>query len=181
MLKIISVVAALLLMPVQAAADPRPGFHSGPVFSTFGDIASVQSDQPIPEGTVFRVAFDVSESATPGQLNRAIDSAARFINLHVEAGVPIADIHVAVVVHGGAVADLLTQAAYAGRNDGATNGSAPAIAALAAQGVEFWLCGQSAAAQQITKADTLPEVGMSYSAMTAFALLQQRGYTVNPF
>lgn len=181
MLKIMSIVTALLLLPLQAAANPRPGFHSGPVFSSFGDIASVRSDQPIPEGTVFRVAFDVSEKATPGQLNRAFESAARFINMHVEAGVPITDIHVAIVVHGGAAVDLLSPAAYAGRNDGATNGSAVAIAGLAAQGVEFWLCGQTAAAQQITKVDLLPDVGLSLSAMTAFALLQQRGYTVNPF
>lgn len=180
MLKILPVVAALLLLPLQAHADPRPGFHAGPVFTTFGDIASVENDLPIPQGTVFRVLFDVSDKATPGQLSRHIDSAARFINMHVEAGVPIADIHIAIVVHGGAAADLLSQAAYAERNAGATNGSALAIAELKAQGVEFWLCGQTAAAYQITKADLLPDVGMSLSAMTASALLQQRGYTLNP-
>jgi intracellular sulfur oxidation DsrE/DsrF family protein len=180
MLKFIPVVIALLLLPVQAHAEPRPGFHAGPVFTSFGDIASVESDLPIPQGTVFRVLFDVTDKATPGQLSRHIDSAARFINMHVEAGVPIADIHVAIVVHGGAAADLLTQSAYAARNDGATNGSARAIAELKAHGVEFWLCGQTAAAYQITRSDLLPEVGMSLSAMTASALLQQRGYTLNP-
>lgn len=181
MLKTIPVIVALLLLPMQAAAEPRAGLHTGPVFTTFGHIAPVESDLPIPEGTIFRVAFDLSEKATPGQLNRTIDSVARFINMHVEAGVPLSDIHVAVIVHGGASADLLIPAVYADRNDGATNGSAGPIAELAARGVEFWLCGQTAAAQQLTRADLLPEVGMSLSAMTAFALLQQRGYTLNPF
>ncbi|WP_339929338.1 DsrE family protein [uncultured Brevundimonas sp.] len=180
MLKLLPIVAALLLLPLQAAAEPRAGFHTGPVFTTFGHIASVQSDLPIPEGTVFRVVFDVTDKATPGQLNRTIDSAARFINMHVEAGVPVADIHVAIVVHGGAAADLLTPSVYAARNDGATNGSAAAIAELTAHGVDIWLCGQTAAAQQITKADLLPGVGLSLSAMTALALLQQQGYTLNP-
>ena len=178
--KIIPIVAALLLLPVAANAEPRAGFHTGPVFTTFGDIAPVESDLPIPEGTVFRVIFDITDKATPGQLNRSIDSAARFINMHVEAGVPLADIHVAIVVHGGAAADLLTQDAYAARNDGAVNGSAPAIAELTAHGVHIWLCGQTAAANQFTKADLLPGVGLSLSAMTAFALLQQQGYTLNP-
>lgn len=175
-----AVVAALLLLPVQAVAEPRAGFHAGPVFPTFGDIATVESELPIPEGTVFRVIFNVTDKATPGQFNRAIDSAARFINMHVEAGIPLADIHVAVVVHGGAAADLLTQEVYAARNDGAVNGSAPTIAALAAHGVDIWLCGQTAVAYRMTKADLLPEVKLSLSAMTAFALLQQQGYTLNP-
>lgn len=178
--KIIPIVAALLLLPVAAAAEPRAGFHAGPVFTTFGDIAPIQSDLPIPEGTVFRVVFNVTDKATPGQLNRVIDSAARFINMHVEAGVPLADIHVAIVVHGGAAADLLTQDAYAARNDGAVNSSAPAIAELTAHGVDIWLCGQTAAAYPFTKADLLPGVGVSLSAMTAFALLQQQGYTLIP-
>lgn len=180
MLKIVAVAVALFLIPLQAVAEPRAGFHTGPVFTTFGDIATVQSDLPIPEGTVFKVVFDVTDKATPGQLNRTFDSAARFINMHVEAGVPIADIHVAIVVHGGAAVDLLTQESYAARNDGAVNGSAAAIAELTAHGVDIWLCGQTAAAQQITRADLLPGIGMSLSAMTAFALLQQQGYTLNP-
>ncbi|MGV9006493.1 MAG: DsrE family protein [Brevundimonas sp.] len=181
MLKILPVVIALLLLPAQALAEPAPGFHSGPVFTTFGDIAPVESDLAIPEGTVFRVVFNVSAKATPGQLNTTINAAARFINMHVEAGVPISDIHVALVVHGGASSDLLTPAVYAARNGGAANGSAQAISELVDQGVAFWLCGQTATAYQITKADLLPGVGMSLSAMTAFALLQQQGYTLNPF
>lgn len=180
MLKMLPLIAAMVLLPMQAVAEPRAGFHTGSVFTTFGDIATVESDLPIPEGTVFRVVFDVTEKATPGQLNRTIDSAARFINMHVEAGVPLADIHVAIVVHGGAAADLLTGDAYAARNDGAVNGSASAIAELTAHGVDIWLCGQTAAAYQFTKADLLPGVGVSLSAMTAFALLQQQGYTLIP-
>ena len=71
MLKTLPLVAALLLLlPAQAIAEPRAGFHTGPVFTTFGHIAPVESDLPIPEGTVFRVVFDVTDKATPGQLNR---------------------------------------------------------------------------------------------------------------
>ena len=48
-------------------------------------------------------------------------------------------------------------------------------------GVRFIVCGQSAAAQGIAQDDMIPGVEMALSAMTAHALLQQRGYTVNPF
>jgi intracellular sulfur oxidation DsrE/DsrF family protein len=175
--------AALLMLPItMAAAAPRPGFHYGPVFPHDGEVASVpDSDMPIPPGTVFKVAFDITEQAKPGEISRAIDTAARFTNMLAEAGVPQKDIHIALVFHGPGAIDLLKPAAYAARTNGATNATAPLIAELAAKGVQFWLCGQSAAGQKIVKADVLPEVKMSLSAMVAFAMLQQQGYTVNPF
>ena len=49
------------------------------------------------------------------------------------------------------------------------------------QGVRFIVCGQSAAGQGVAKSELLPGVEMALSAMTAHALLQQQGYTVNPF
>ncbi len=47
--------------------------------------------------------------------------------------------------------------------------------------MQFVQCGQSAASNHIANADLLPGVKMSLSAMTAQALLQQSGYTLNPF
>ena len=69
----------------------------------------------------------------------------------------------------------------AARSDGAENGSAALIAALVDSGVEIFLCGQSAAAHGVDRDDLLPGVRMALSAMTQHALLQQRGYTLNPF
>ena len=47
--------------------------------------------------------------------------------------------------------------------------------------VKFYLCGQSAAAQGIGKGDLLPGVKMALSAMTMHALLDQQGFSLNPF
>ncbi|MDO9489432.1 MAG: DsrE family protein [Sphingomonadaceae bacterium] len=171
----------MLLAAPAAAAPPRPGFVAGPVFSDFGHIAPVASDLAIPADAAFKVAFDLSAKATPGEISKTIDSAARFINMHVAAGVPVANVKVAIVVHGAASGDLLKPEAYAARNNGAVNGSVAAIAALTSHGVDIWLCGQSAVASSIDKADLIPGVKMALSAMTAFALLQRQGYTVNPF
>ena len=173
--------AALVLLPVAATAQDRSAFHPGPVFKDFAPIADVQSDVAIPKGTHFKVDFDVSEKAKPGELSRAIEAAGRFINMHVAAGVPLESIKVAIVVHGGAVADLLNPASYAARNEGKANGSATAIAQLIGKGVEIHMCGQSAASYGIKNADLLPGVKMTLSAMTSHALLQQAGYTLNPF
>ena len=170
--------ALALSCPASAQLE---GFTTGPVFKDFGPTADVQTDAPLPEGTRFRIAFDVSKKASPGKINRTIESAARFINMHVKAGVPAENIKLAVVVHGGAAGDLVKQDIYAARNEGAANGSADAIAILQRHGVEFRLCGQSAAAYKISNGNLLPGVKMDLSAMTAHALLQQDGYTLNPF
>ncbi|MEM8917511.1 MAG: DsrE family protein [Pseudomonadota bacterium] len=170
--------AVLGLSP--ALAQPQ-GFANGPVFEDFGPAAEVQTDEPLPADSKFKIAFDVAKKAEPGTLNRSFESAARFINMHAKAGVPVENIRLAIVVHGGAAGDLLSQTAYAARNKGANNGSAAAIAALQEKGVIFHLCGQSAAAHKIRNTDLLPGVRMDLSAMTAHARLQQQGYTLNPF
>ncbi|QTD56857.1 DsrE family protein [Parasphingorhabdus cellanae] len=157
------------------------GFKTGPVFNDFGPTAPVQADTAIAATTQFKIAFDIAKKADAGKLNRTIESAARFINMHVAAGVPADNIRLAIVVHGAASVDLTKQALYSARNNDTTNGSANAIAVLQKHGVEFRLCGQSAAAHQISNADLLPGVKMDLSAMTAHALLQQKGYTLNPF
>lgn len=176
---------AALFFSAFAFANPAlaqlEGFSTGPVFDDFGPTAPVQSDILVTPETQFKIAFDVAKKAEPGKLNRTIESAARFINMHVAAGVPVENIRLAIIVHGGASVDLAKQTLYGVRNDGATNGSANAIAALQKHGVEFRLCGQSAAAHKITNTDLLPGVKMDLSAMTGHALLQQRGYTLNPF
>ena len=174
-------IAPLLALSVPAAAQELPSSMTpGPVFP-FGPVAEVKSDMPIPEGTEFKMAFDLSDAAPAGEANRGLVTLARFFNMHVRAGVPEDNIHLAAVVHGGAGVDLLNEAAYAKRRDGKENANAAIVAALLDKGVRVILCGQSAAAMGIAKSDLLPGVEMALSAMTAHALLQQQGYALNPF
>lgn len=168
-------------MPALAQDALRPGFHAGSVIPAFGPVATVEGHSPIPATATFSIAYDVSEPGKPGSINRSIETAARFINMHVEAGVPRDAIRLAVVVHGQAAFDLTDAATYAGKHDGAANANLAAIATLLQHDVQFILCGQSAAALGIERESLAPGVQMALSAMTAHALLQQQGYTLNPF
>ncbi|MEO9601246.1 DsrE family protein [Parasphingorhabdus sp.] len=178
-----SYLAALLplLALAQPAAAQMENFKTGPVFEDFGPTAPVEMDEPLAQDSIFNIAFDVAKAADPEKLNRTIESAARFINMHVAAGVPTENIHLAIVVHGGASFDLTNHESFAARKEGRKNASASAIAQLQEYGVKFYLCGQSAAAYGISNADLLPGVKMSLSAMTTHALLQQQDYMLNPF
>ena len=165
--------AALLVfaLPLPALAGPDD-FKTGPAIPGYGPVAKVPEAGPISRDTVMKVAFDVSAAAEPGKLNRTLETAARFLNMHEAAGIPAENISLAVVVHGPAAADLLK---------GKGNANAPLIAALLKHRVRIILCGQTAAYRDITKADLLPGVELSLSAMTAHAQLQHDGYTLNPF
>lgn len=160
----------LALLPVIAIAD-FSSFTTGPVFEDFGPVADIDITLPVPEDAVFRHSFDVSKRAEDGEPNRTLVSAARFINMHARAGVDADRIELAVVVHGTAVHDV----------SGEAPGSAELVAALIKRGVSIIVCGQSAAYYDVETDDLMPGVEMALSAMTAHALLQQQGYTLNPF
>ncbi len=179
-MRVMTTILAMALSAPAAAQGLPDSMTPGPVFP-FGPVAEVDSDMPIPADAEFKVAFDLSDAAPAGQTSRGLGTLARFYNMHVRAGMPEDRIHLAVVVHGAAGADLLNAQAYAARNDGADNANAPIIAALLDKGIRVILCGQSAAAMGIARDELLPGVEMALSAMTAHALLQQQGYTLNPF
>lgn len=172
---------AALLAATPALAQNDTAFQAGPVFKDFGAVAKVDSDLPIPKGTVFKLLFDSDKGAEPGKINRTITNAARFINMQVAAGVPLDHIHVAIVLHGAASWDLTKNTVYRTFKDGQDNGSRAAITQLLAHGAQIYLCGQSAAGLGIAKSAVIPGVKIATSAMTADALLQQQGYTLNPF
>ena len=174
MIKIVALLlsAFALASPLAAQSPSMDAFNTGPVFEDFGPHAPVEGAGELPSLTRFAIAFDVAKKADAGTRNRGFESAARFINMHVAAGVPADRIKIAVVVHGGAVRDLVA-------GDG--NASQAMVRALLDHGVRFIVCGQSAAAQGIGADELIDGVEMELSAMTAHALLQQDGYTVNPF
>lgn len=163
--------SCLLALPIAANAGPDD-FTAGPAIVDFGKIAQIEDAQPIAPDTVLKVAFDLAKAADDGKINRGLDSAARFINMHRAAGLPAENVSVAIVVHGGAYADFMA-------TEG--NANAPLIAALLVNGASITLCGQTAAYRDVDTSKLLPGVTLSLSAMTAHAQLQQSGYTLNPF
>ena len=169
-IKLLPVLAAALAA-TPAGAQPS-AFRHGPVIERYGPAAPVETDWPIPAGTEFKIAFDIAHGASSGDLNRNIESAARLVNMLAQAGVAPERVSPAIVIHGEAVKDVTR--AGAGPN-------ADLVAALIARGATFYVCGQSAASQGVTRDALLPGVKMALSAMTAHARLQQQGYTLNPF
>jgi len=176
MLSIRSLVFAMTVLLAPAAHADQSLFSPGPLIDAYGPVADVEGAASIPANAQFKVVFDVSEGAETGAVNRGLESAARFLNMHARAGVPAANMRLAIVVRGAAARDLMAHP-----RPGEDNANAALIAALVANQVEIYLCGQTAAHYGISAPDLLPDVRLALSAMTAHALLQQDGYTLNPF
>ena len=155
--------------------------QSGPMIHSGGTVFVVDPDFVTPTDGDFRVAFDLAQPApSPDQLNSSINTVARFLNMHAQAGVPETQLGGAIVAHGGASFELLDNEAYRARF-GVDNPNAELIRELIANGQPVLLCGQSAASRGVDPDDLIPGVEVALSAMTAFLVLQDRGYRVNPW
>lgn len=174
MIRHILCLSILLGLSTPAMAG-RDDFVPGTAVPDYGVYAPVHGVE-LSAGTQMKIAFDVSAAGPDDGVNRSFEMVARSVNLHTAKGVSPENLLSAIVVHGGAGADLLTAEAR-----GAENPNADIIAQLQAAGVTILLCGQSAEGMDIKAADLLPGITMSPSAITAHALLQQQGYTLNPF
>ena len=175
-----NMILAALLACLAAALPRRTCARSaGPGVERFRRHAPVPGVDNCPD-TQFAIAFDVASGRrrarpTAGSKCRAV------LNMHVARGVKQENIRLAVVVHGKASFDLLSDEAWAAKAGGSENwlgqtdrsdaGRRRALHPLRPKRGSLW--------HQTGGPDT--GRGNGLSAMTAHALLQQHGYTVNPF
>ena len=171
----------------QAAETPQPTPQrasqplKGPVIEDFGPYLSVADPGFVtPVDSTMNVVFDVAKALDTGKLNRHLETPARFLNMHANAGQEPGRMQLALVVHGQATRDLLTDEAYQKRF-GAANPNRALLEALDSAGVDIILCGQSAGFGGYERSEFLPQVKMALSAMTALVALQDRGYRVIAF
>jgi len=177
-----SALVVLALLPVAALAQSLPeSFTTGPAIPDHGPVASQPDDAfNLVPGEVYRVVFDVaSGSAGSHELNRRLESVARFVNLHARAGIDPGDLRIEVVTHGGSLFDMLSREAYRKRFDVA-HPNADLLEALIEAGVTVYLCGQSASARGVAAEELAPGVKLAHSAMTVLVRRQSEGWALLP-
>lgn len=172
----------VLVTIFSSAIDAQQRTRTGPIIESAGAVFSVPSpDFETRVGQDYKVAFEIAGAASsPDRLNPSINTVARYLNMHAQAGVPRDRIHAAIVVHGPAGWELLDDEAYAERN-GTKNPNTQLIRELITAGVPVILCGQTAASRGIPAERLQDGVQVALSAMTAFLVLQEDGYRVNPW
>ncbi len=118
---------------------------------------------------------EVNESG----INRHLEVAARALNLYALAGVPAAQLKLAVVIHGKATPTVLAEASYQKRF-GKPNPNAALLAELRKAGVRISLCGQAMIHAGYSMADVRGDVRVELSALTTLVELQADGYQLIP-
>ena len=155
--------------------------ETGPVIESFGPVVEIPDAAfKLDPGVRYRTVMDVADSPQdPAALNRQIESAARFLNMHARDGIPPAHMELVVVLHGSAGKDALTDAAYRKRFD-ISNPNTGLITALHDAGVRFYLCGQTAGFRGYATEELSSPVQMATSAMTVLTRLQVEGWSLLP-
>ncbi len=178
---ILSCIFALLLfggcleVNGQAKAD-------GPIIKGYGEVFKIDEiDFKTNLAQDFKVVFDIMASPDGHEsLNLNIETAARFLNMHAQAGIPLVQLKVALVVHNAASKDIIDNEAY-NKRYGVDNPNHDLVKALLEAGAEVILCGQSSAARGFPKKDLIDGVQISLSAMTALIQLQKEDYYLIKF
>nr|WP_297788592.1 DsrE family protein [uncultured Allomuricauda sp.] len=150
---------------------------SGPVVEGYGQVWAIENpDFKTDTSQEFKVVFDVKDGPkSDTELNRNLNTVARFLNMHAQSGIPASQIKVALIVHGTAARNLLTDEAHKERYKVA-NPNRELVEQLLDAGVEIILCGQSSKTRDLPKEDLVPGVKIALSAMTANIQLQNQGY-----
>jgi len=166
-----------LVMPCLSAEPAM-----GPIIPSYGPVLlPPEGSYNLDKERHYKVSIDIGETAEfPGDLNRKLVSVARFLNMHAQSGVPRENIEFAVVVHGQAANDLLTNSAHESRLN-TPNPNTGLLNELQAAGVTIYLCSQTVAFRGMGFDDFHPGVTMALSAMTSHVRLQEEGYTLIPF
>lgn len=154
----------------------------GPVIHGDGAVYAVENPDfsTSVNGPLWAV-IDVAASAKKtGDINPYLNTAARYLNMHAQQGVPVKNLKVALVVHGNAVEDILQSSFYKKRK-GIDNPNEMLVQKLIDSGVRIVLCGQSATAHKIPFEGKIQGVQTALSAMTALVQLQNDGYRLIKF
>ena len=154
----------------------------GPVIKDFGGTFAIEDpDFKTDPDKVYKVVFDIHDTPeNPGWINPQLNTLARFINMHVHAGVPLENLQVACVFHNKATKDVMDNASYKAKY-GVDNPNVPLMEALDDAGADIYFCGQSMYARGLKRDKLAKPVKVGLSAMTVILSLEQEGYHLIKF
>lgn len=153
-----------------------------PIVKGYGGIYEIAdaTERPDPNAE-YRIIVDMTTPAADNaEISRWVDNVARMMNLHGVAGVAKEQMHVKVVVHGGAIFTTLNDEEYQKRFN-TKNPNLPVYKALRDAGVEVLVCGQSLIARDLKTENLAEGVEVALSALTTFTTYVPKGYTMFKF
>ena len=153
----------------------------GPIIFNNGATYAIESpDFNVDTSLNYNIVFDITDMPDdPSQINRSINSIARFINMQVRNGMDLKNSNLVGVIHSKAIYSILNDRSYNLRYQ-MDNPNAQLLQELSRNGVQFMVCGQSIYARNLNEEMLSQEIKIALSAMTVLATLQLKGYAFIP-
>ncbi len=128
---------------------------------------------------LLEVTHGIKDSIEAKEVNDILAEVGRQVNIHVAAGVPLKNIDMVVVGHGGVLRSFFTNEAYQKKYK-VDNPNIALFNELRSAGVTFIACGQAMNFLNIEKSQLLPWVKVALSAQSVITDYQLRGYIHRP-
>lgn len=154
----------------------------GPVIKGFGETFAIEDpDFETDPNKIYKVVFDIHDiPRSPAQVNPMLNTLARFINMHVAAGVPLEHLKAVGVIHNKASMIAMNNEDYKAKF-GVDNPNIPLMEALEKAGAKVYMCGQSISARGLDRERLAEPIDVALSAMTVILSLQSDGYQLIRF
>ncbi|MBA4743971.1 MAG: DsrE family protein [Muricauda sp.] len=167
----------LFLLIIVAFSGISQETKSGPIVENYGAVWEIDNpDFKTDKSQEFKVVFDVKDGPeSDTEINKNLNTVARFLNMHAQSGIPASQLKAALIVHGTAARNLLSDDAHKARYK-VENPNRELVEKLLEAGVEIIMCGQSSKTRDLPKEDLIPGIKIALSAMTANIQLQNQGY-----
>ncbi|MEC3964566.1 DsrE family protein [Flagellimonas halotolerans] len=167
----------LFLLIIVAFSGISQETKSGPIVENYGAVWEIDNpDFKTDKSQAFKVVFDVKDGPkSDTEINKNLNTVARFLNMHAQSGIPASQLKAALIVHGTAARNLLSDDAHKARYK-VENPNRELVEKLLEAGVEIIMCGQSSKTRDLPKEDLIPGIKIALSAMTANIQLQNQGY-----
>lgn len=155
---------------------------AGPIIKDFGHVFTIEGPELLlQKDKVYKVIFDVYTNTDKKEaVNPLINTVARYLNMHAQYGIPSKNMKVALVMHGTAAKDALSNKAYKEKYK-IDNPNAKLITTLKEAGVDIFVCGQSYKSRGLPMEGISKDVKLSLSALTALVEYQEKGYKIINF
>ncbi|MDU8886857.1 DsrE family protein [Yeosuana sp. MJ-SS3] len=170
-----ALLGALLFSLFVLAQQPKK--VKGTIIKEYGKTFEIVNPEYKTEiNSEFKVIFDVDKSPDDkSEVNKYIEVAANFLNMHAHAGMKPEQLNVAMTIHASAWKDVLNNEVYK-EKFGVANPNLELINELSEAGVDIIICGQAAAKREMSRDDIIPNVKIALSATTALIQYQNQGY-----
>ncbi len=148
---------------------------------TYSGVLPVAGIDEIPDPKKdYKLLFEFTmnpKDSTHSKINPGLVEIARIINLHVASGIPMANIHPVIVVHGPSLMSIRKNEIFQ-KNFKKDNPNSKLIDDLMKNGVKVIACGQAMNFLNVTKEELYAGVKVSLTAQTVLSNYIGQGYVL---